>query len=44
MSAWNGSNDYLLSENVYSRENQLNDKTPFHQQLIMREGGLKHFT
>ena len=28
MSAWNGSNDYLLSENVYSRENQSNDKTP----------------
>ena len=44
MSAWNGSNDYLLSENVYSRENQSNDNTPFHQQLIMREGGLKHFT
>jgi len=44
MSAWNGSNDYLFSERVFSRENISNHNLPYQQQLFIREGGLKHFT
>jgi len=44
MSAWNGSNDYMFSERVFSRENSSNHKIPYQQQLFIREGGLKHFT
>ena len=44
MSAWNGADDYMFSEKVFSRENFSNHKIPYQQQLIIREGGLKHFT
>jgi hypothetical protein len=44
MSAWNGSDDYMFSERVFSRENSSNHNLPYQQQLLMREGGLKHFT
>ena len=44
MSAWNGSDDYMFSERVFSRENSSNHNIPYQQQLLIREGGLKHFT
>ncbi len=44
MSAWNGSDDYMFSERVFSRKNSSNHNLPYQQQLINREGGLKHFT
>ena len=44
MSAWNGSDDYMFSERVFSRENSSNHNIPYQQQLFIREGGLKHFT
>ena len=39
MSAWNGADDYMFSEKVFSRENFSNHKIPYQQQLIIREGG-----
>jgi len=44
MSAWNGSDDYMFSERVFSRNNNSNHNIPYQQQLFIREGGLKHFT
>ena len=44
MSAWNGSDDYMFSERVFSRENRTSHNLPYQQQLLIREGGLKHFT
>jgi len=44
MSAWSGADDYMFSEKVFSRENFSNHKIPYQQQIIIREGGLKHFT
>jgi hypothetical protein len=44
MSAWNGNDDYMFSERVFSREKNSNHNIPYHQQLFIREGGLKHFT
>jgi len=44
MSAWNGSDDYMFSERIFSRENSSNHNIPYQQQIIIREGGLKHFT
>jgi hypothetical protein len=44
MSAWNGSDDYMFSERVFSRENTSNHNLPYQQQLMIKEGGLKHFT
>ncbi len=44
MSAWNGSDDYMFSEKVFSRENSSAHNIPYQQQIFMREGSLKHFT
>ena len=44
MSAWNGSDDYMFSERVFSRENSSKHNIPYQQQIFIREGGLKHFT
>ena len=44
MSAWNGNDDYMFSERVFSRENNSNHNLPYQQQIFIREGGLKHFT
>ena len=43
MSAWNGNNDYMLSEKAFSRSNNNIHKFPYNQQLFIREGGIKHF-
>jgi hypothetical protein len=34
----------MFSERVFSRENSSNHNIPYQQQLLIREGGLKHFT
>ncbi len=44
MSAWNGNDDYMFSEKVFSRENKSNHNIPYQQQIFIKEGGLKHFT
>ena len=44
MSAWNGADDYMFSERAFSRENTSNHNLPYQQQLMIKEGGLKHFT
>ena len=44
MSAWNGSDDYMFNERVFSRDNSSNHNLPYQQQYFSREGGLKHFT
>jgi len=44
MSAWNGADDYMFSERVFSRENSSKHNIPYQQQIFIREGGLKHFT
>ena len=44
MSAWNGSDDYMFTERVFSRDNSSNHNLPYQQQYFSREGGLKHFT
>jgi hypothetical protein len=44
MSAWNGSDDYMFSERVFSRDDNSAHKIHYQQQIFIREGGLKHFT
>jgi opacity protein-like surface antigen len=44
MSAWNGSDDYMFSERVFSRRESSEHNMPYQQQIFIREGGLKHFT
>ena len=44
MSAWNGSDDYMFSERVFSRRESSEHNIPYQQQIFIREGGLKHFT
>ena len=44
MSAWNGYDDYMFYERVFSRGNISNHNLPYQQQILIREGGLKHFT
>ena len=44
MSAWNGTNDYMLEENALVRDLRNIHEIPYSQQLFIREGGLKHTT
>ena len=44
MSAWNGSDDYMFSERTLSRDDNSSHKMPYQQQILIREGGIKHFT
>ena len=44
MSGWNGADDYLFSENSFSRSNKNPHKIPYHQEIFINEGGLKHTT
>ena len=44
MSAWNGEDDYMLSEKALVRDNKNINDMAYSQQLFLREGGLKHIT